>query len=85
MLVVDEAIMFLDKELKCLSHIIASDLDPSFVYLSCMASDLANIDGKGFLLSGQVTQGNYKNVYNGWTDKNDRTLLVRVTLKIGEE
>ena len=52
-----------------------------------MASELDNEDGKGFLLSGQVTAGKYfiKNVYNGWTDKNDRTLLVRVTLKIGEE
>ena len=51
-LVVDEAIMFLDKDLKYLSHISADNLDPSFIYISCMASDLSSTGGKGFLLSG---------------------------------
>ena len=82
LVVVDEALIFLDQELNSLHF---CQLETNFVYISCLAEGLP-IDGSmTYLISGQVKPGKYQNVYDGWTDKNDRTLLARVALEQGDE
>ena len=55
MLVVDEAIMFLSRDLNPLSNVSSKDMYPSFIYFSCLTSAYGGVD---FFLSGQVKQAN---------------------------
>ena len=80
LLIFDEAIMYLDTDLNYLTQLRSAHFDPSFIYFSCISPDLDSKDDKGFLLCGQVESGKWDNTYTGWTEKNDKALLIRTRL-----
>ena len=45
-----------------------------------MSPDLDDKEGKGYLLCGQVESSKWERMYEGWTEKNDKALIIRTRL-----